>query len=254
MKKSFLILILLILMFPAIAFSTPYSIVSVDSDEVGSILMGGMEVTIGWHDGNSEKFTWASTGVGGVSGTGASGEEWSLNFNGSNTSTLALDWKLTTSDAIDSFTINTIPGNVFFDIIYDLSSADTPGSDNGFWGPNFESADNASATSGTFGPKISFDKAYPDDQVPYGAEFDWAFSNPGYLSTSSSFQDPANNPHDLFSKLLIDFTNPSGFTGVFNFGVDTDKVTGVNPVPEPATMLLFGIGLLGITGIGRKNS
>lgn len=34
---------------------------------------------------------------------------------------------------------------------------------------------------------------------------------------------------------------------------DSDGETG-SPVPEPATMLLFGIGLLGLTGINRKKN
>ncbi|MDA3790351.1 MAG: PEP-CTERM sorting domain-containing protein [Desulfobacula sp.] len=255
MKNFLFILSLFVFMFPAIAFSTPYSIDTALNTSVDSAGMDGMEVTITWQGGDTETFIWSS----GISGTGDSGEDWSLDFYGLNTSTLALDWRLETDDAIDSFTINTIPGNVFFDIIYDdTAPGETPNSQNGFWGPNFEDSNTAFATSGTYGPDILYGGAYSSDSVnkpsTYGAEFDWEFSNPGYLSTNSSFPDPATSPHDLVSALLIDLTDTSGFEGTFNFGVDTDNVTGANPVPEPATMLLFGLGLLGLGALGRKKT
>jgi hypothetical protein len=141
---------------------------------------------------------------------------------------------------VAGFSNFTVTGTAGWSGLYDLNNIDTPGQFGlfdmaGLTGPNFNGGD----------PNIGIQRG-----DTFNFEFTLTGSDLNLLNEDSflglSSYDALGSPDELEQYFIGRFQR----TGLGGEGSDV-AIPGT-PIPEPATMLLFGSGLLGLAGYGRK--
>ena len=129
----------------------------------------------------------------------------------------------------------------------------------------FPGIDAAGTDSSIFGTDYLIAWGGSSISLSYGiTKFDSGFTNlgSGFSTTHSVDNSSVIIPLSIFggttfSEFNFVFTiqevlSATESTGIYDYMPDNGSFGSTAPIPEPTTMLLFGIGLLGLTGMSRR--